>query len=258
MDAAPRMPCLFVSHGTPLLLDDARWAGELRAWAAAIPKPTSALVISAHWVQSTGSKPMLGSIWTSPLTYDFKGLPKRYYEFSYKPPAARALNERMGKLLEVDHTPARGFDAATYVPMAAMYPAADVPVLEMSLPSLEIPALVELGRKLAPLRDEGVLVVGSGVLVHNDRALSFRAGEPPPAWAKDFDGWITQVIQKRDVAALAAFRKAPGARMALPTVEHFAPIAVALGASLAHDEPVTFPITGFAYGSLSRRSVQFG
>ena len=256
MDATPRMPCLFVSHGTPLLLDDRRWVGELRAWAEAIPRPTSVLVISAHWVEP---KVMLGNIWNIPLQHDFKGFPKRYYEVTYGPPGARALNERMKTLLpDVDHTPARGFDSATYVPMAAMYPAADIPVLEMSLPSLEVPALVELGRKLAPLRDEGVLVVASGVLVHNDRTFSFRAGEPPPPWAKDFDAWVAQVVAKRDAAALATFRKAPGARMALPTVEHFAPLAVALGASLGHDEPVTFPITGFAYGSLSRRSVQFG
>jgi len=142
--------------------------------------------------------------------------------------------------------------------MAAMYPAADIPVLEMSLPSLEVPALVDLGRKLAPLRDEGVLIVASGVLVHNDRSFSFRAGEPPPPWAKEFDAWVAQVLPARDATALAGFRKAPGARMAHPTVEHFVPLAVALGASLDRDEAVKFPITGFAYGSLSRRSVQFG
>jgi 4,5-DOPA dioxygenase extradiol len=255
MDATPRMPCLFVSHGTPLLLDDPRWVGELRAWAEALPRPRSVLVISSHWVES---KLILGSTWNVPLLHDFKGFPKRYYEVTYAPPGARELNERVGKLLEVDHTPSRGLDSATYVPMAAMYPAADIPVLEMSLPSLEVPALVELGRKLAPLRDEGVLIVASGALVHNDRTLSFRAGEPPPQWAKEFDAWIAQVLPGRDATALAAFRKAPGARMAHPTVEHFVPLAVALGASLDRDEPVKFPITGFAYGSLSRRSVQFG
>ncbi len=256
MDATPRMPCLFVSHGTPLLLDDKRWVGELRAWAEAIPKPTSVLVISAHWMEP---KVTLGNIWNMPLLHDFKGFPKRYYEVTYSSPRARALNERMAQLLpDVDHTPSRGFDSATYVPMAAMYPAADIPVLEMSLSSLEVPPLVELGRKLAPLRDEGVLIVASGVLVHNDKAMSFRAGEPAPPWAKDFDAWIAEILRKRDAAALAGFRKAPGARMAHPTVEHLLPVAVALGASLGNDEAVTFPITGFAYGSLSRRSVQFG
>jgi 4,5-DOPA dioxygenase extradiol len=257
MDAASRLPSLFVSHGTPLLLDDTRWAGELRAWAERLPRPRSILVISAHWVEK---QPTLGSIWNVPLLYDFKGLPKRYYEVTYDPPAARELNERMKTVFdpEVDHTPSRGFDSGAYVPVAAMYPAADIPVLQMSLSSLEVPALVEVGRKLAPLRDEGVLIVASGVLVHNDRTLSFRAGEPPPPWAKDFDAWVARVVPGRDAGALAGFRKAPGARMAQPTVEHFAPLAVALGASLDADEAVTFPITGFAYGSLSRRSVQFG
>src|SRR5580693_396915 len=118
MDATPRMPCLFVSHGTPLLLDDKRWVGELRAWAEAIPKPTAVLVVSAHWVEP---KVTLGNIWNMPLLHDFKGFPKRYYELTYSSPKARELNERMKVLLpDVDHTPSRGFDSATYVPMAAM------------------------------------------------------------------------------------------------------------------------------------------
>lgn len=259
MDVAPRMPTLFVSHGTPLLLDEKRWVGELRAWAERLPRPRSILVVSGHWVEG---KPTIGSVWGVPLLHDFERFPKRYYEVTYPFPPGRELNDRLKALLEpdVDHSVNRGLDSGAYVPIMAMYPAADIPVLQMSLSSLEVPPLVDMGRKLAPLRDEGVLIVASGVLVHNDRTLSFRAGELTPPWAKEFDAWITGVLGKRDAAALAGFRKAPGSRMAVPTAEHLLPVALALGASLGvqGEESVTFPVTGFAYGSLSRRSVQFG
>jgi 4,5-DOPA dioxygenase extradiol len=253
-----RLPCVFAGHGTPLMLDDARWRGEMKAWADAMPRPQSVLVLSGHWVEA---KLVRGSFWKHPLKHDFEGLPKRYYELSYETPSARPLFERLANLYgepPLGSSTIRSLDSSAYVPLMAMYPEADVPVLQMALPSLEVPALVELGRTLSPLRDEGVLVMASGVLVHNDRTFSFRGGEPPPPWAKDFDAWVSQVLTRRDAGALATFRKAPGAKMAHPTPEHLVPVAVALGASLPHEETVSFPLTGFAFGSLDRRCVQFG
>ena len=254
------MPAVFVAHGSPLLRDDAAWTGELRRWADAMPKPKAILVLSAHWVTEGVS---LGSSVLMPLNHDFTGLPKPYYDVKYSPRFASDLQTRLHELLDpagpVTDVAAHGLDHGVYVPLVAMYPDADVPVLQMSVPGLTIEPLVELGKRLAPLRDEGVLVMGSGFLTHNPRAISYRKGEPPPAWAREFDVWAMQVLEKRDVAALARFRqKAPGVKMALPTVEHFVPVAVALGASLGREEPVTFPITGWAYGCMSKRSVQFG
>jgi 4,5-DOPA dioxygenase extradiol len=135
-----------------------------------------------------------------------------------------------------------------------------VPVLQVSLPSLEPAALLELGRALAPLREEGYLVMGSGFLTHNMRAIDFDGSiSKPPSWASDFDAWCNDALARRDADAIAAYReKAPGVRMSLPTHEHFVPVVVAMGASLGIDEPVKFPIEGFTYGSFTKRSVQFG
>ena len=130
----------------------------------------------------------------------------------------------------------------------------------MSLPTLEPAELFRLGRTLAPLRKEGILIVGSGFLTHNLRSMDFRPNAPPPTWAKEFDAWTADVLARRDVDALLAYReRAPGVRQALPTHEHFVPVVVALGAAI-DDATATpsFPISGFTYGTATRRSVQFG
>jgi 4,5-DOPA dioxygenase extradiol len=258
-EASARMPSVFVAHGSPLLLDDAKWVAELRAWADALPRPQAILAVCAHWVQEPIA---VSSVLPVKLVYDFAGFPRKYYEVKYAPPGPHKLRTRVHELLDSDgpvFDAPRGLDHGVYVPLIAMYPDADIPVLELSMPTLEMEPLVELGRKLAPLRDEGVLIMGSGFLVHNLREVSFRGNVAPPKWATAFDGWAKLAIEKRDVDALVHFHKrGPDARMALPTVEHFVPLGVALGASLGTDEPVTFPITGFAYGSMTKRSVQFG
>ncbi|MBI4953262.1 MAG: dioxygenase [Myxococcales bacterium] len=256
---AGRMPVLFLAHGSPLLRDDARWVDELGRWARALPRPRAVLVLSAHWLDAPLS---VGATRPVPLLHDFYGFPRRYSEVRYPAPGAPELAARVRVLAAaagpVGEDPERGLDHGAYVPLVAMYPEADVPVLQVSLPSLEPAELVALGRRLAPLRDEGVLVVGSGFLTHNMRAVAWDGGAPP-SWATDFDAWCAEVLAARDVDRLARYRElAPGVRQALPTHEHFAPVAVALGASLDHAERASFPIEGFTYGSFTKRSVQFG
>ncbi len=254
------MPTIFVAHGAPPLLDDERWVAELSGWARALPRPTSVLMLSAHWE----ARPItLGATDTSPLVYDFYGFPARYYEQQYPAPGApglaRRFREAVGSAQPVVDEPSRGLDHGAYVPLVAMYPAADVPVLQASLPSLDPAELVALGRRLAPLRHEGVLIVGSGFLTHNLRAIDDRPDAPVPHWASEFDAWAGDALVRRDVDALVDYRKrAPGVRLALPTHEHFVPVLVALGASLDGSDPVRFPIEGFWLGSMTRRSVQFG
>ena len=138
-----------------------------------------------------------------------------------------------------------------------MYPAADVPVLQMSMPRLDARELFELGRALAPLRDEGVLVFGSGFLTHN-MSYAFRPGIPP--WAREFDAWVADALSRFDTEALIGFQKrAPAARTALPTWEHYAPVLIAAGAAADERPRTTFPITGFwMVGAFTKRSVQFG
>jgi 4,5-DOPA dioxygenase extradiol len=256
--AGEKMPAIFLAHGSPFLLDDAEWKKELAAWARVLPRPRSILMVSAHWLDA----PMtLGATTTVPLTYDFYGFPPAYYQVKYPAPGAPELAARVRALVTgpVKDAPARGLDHGAYVPLVPMYPDADVPVLQMSIPTMDPAALLALGRSLAPLRDEGVLVVGSGFLTHNMHALDFEGARGIPAWAREFDEWNATAIGKRDVDALVQYRtRAPGVASALPTHEHYVPMLVALGASIDRAEATTFPITGFTYGSFTKRSVQFG
>jgi 4,5-DOPA dioxygenase extradiol len=253
-----RIPPIFLAHGSPYLLDDAAWVAELAAWAKALPRPKSVLMVSAHWE----NKPLtLGATRTVPLVYDFYNFPEKYYRVQYPAPGAPALAARVRELLggtqKVIDAPDRGLDHGAYVPLAAMYPKADVPVLQISLPTMNPPELFALGRALAPLRKEGTLIVGSGFLTHNLGAMTPR-GAPPPAWSKEFDAWCADTLARRASDELIDYRyAAPHVKKALPTHEHFVPVLVAHGAAVDDAAAVTFPITGFT-GGLTRRSVQFG
>jgi len=265
-------PSIFLAHGSPLLVDDTVWMAELARWAGDMPRPKSILALSAHWLDEVEDAVTIGATRTVPLIYDFYNFPRRYYEMTYEAPGAPHLAERVralvGRRWTVKDAPARGLDHGVYVPLLGMYPAADVPVLQVSIPSMDPATLVELGRALAPLRDEGTLIVASGSLTHNLETLG-RNGTgslrlqglegPTPRWASDMDAWCAEVLGARDADALVAYRRlAPSVEMAHPTPEHFVPVCVALGASLDRDERTRFPISGFVYGSISKRSVQFG
>jgi len=260
MTALPtRTPVIFAAHGAPVLLDDAGWMAELAAWAEAMPTPASILMVSAHWEKRPTT---LGATRTVPLVYDFYGFPERYYQARYPAPGAPKLAARVRELLRqkdiaVADDPERGLDHGAYVPLVAMYPGAEVPVLQVSMPGLDTGALFRLGQALAPLRDEGVLVFGSGFLTHNMR-YAFRPGIPQ--WASEFDAWAADALQRFDVDALLDFQtRAPAARVALPTWEHYAPLLVAAGTVSDQRPPTAFPITGWWMdGAFTKRSVQFG
>jgi 4,5-DOPA dioxygenase extradiol len=256
---AGRMPVIFAAHGAPILLDDPGWMAELAAWAQGMPRPASILMVSAHWEQRPTT---LGATHTVPLTYDFSGFPARYYRTEYPAPGAPGLAARVRDLLgrtnlAVAEAPARGLDHGAYVPLVAMYPDADVPVLQVSMPGLDAPGLFRLGQALAPLRDEGVLLFGSGFLTHNMR-FAFRPGTP--RWATEFDAWAADALARFDVDALLDFQsRAPAAKTALPTWEHYAPVLVAAGAAADRPPQISFPITGWWMdGAFTKRSVQFG
>jgi 4,5-DOPA dioxygenase extradiol len=253
------MPVIFAAHGAPVLLDDAVWMAELAVWARAMPAPRSILMVSAHWEQRPAT---LGATQPAPLVYDFSGFPPRYYQTRYAAPGAPELAARVralltGRAIAVGDDPGRGLDHGAYVPLVAMYPAADVPVVQLSLPALDTRELFALGEALAPLRDEGVLIFGSGFLTHNMQ-YAFRPGVPQ--WALDFDAWTAASLAQFDVDALLDFgTRAPAARLALPTWEHFAPVLVAAGAVAGGPPATTFPIAGWWMDSaFTKRSVQFG
>jgi 4,5-DOPA dioxygenase extradiol len=258
--AAPeRMPALYLSHGAPPLADDPVWPDELAAWAAGLPRPKAILMVSAHWEEAPLA---IGATETVPLVYDFWGFPEPYYQVTYTAPGAPALAEDVRKLLRgaghpVRDVPDRGLDHGAYVPLVEMFPAADVPVLQVSMPTLEPEKLLEIGRRLAPLRDEGVLIVGSGFFTHNLAALRHPA-DRPPSWSTEFDDWGNRALDAQDVDALLDFqRTAPAGRLAHPRTEHFAPLFVTLGAAESELGSQRSIIEGFWMG-LAKRSIQLG
>lgn len=253
-----RMPSVFISHGAPPLVDDETWVSQLEQLAVDLPRPRAILVVSAHW---EAAPLMLGATEPVPLVYDFGGFPQRFYEVTYDAPGAPDLAERVRRSLpdttHVERTD-RGLDHGAYVPLTVMYPDADVPVLQMSLPTLEPDALIDLGRRLAPLREEGVLILGSGFTTHGLPFLTRQHWQDtqaaPPGWSAEFDSWADEQLRAGDVEALAAFRdRAPGMPYAHPTIEHFAPMFVTLGAADDAERPPHQPIDGFWMG-LAKRS----
>ncbi|HSK24495.1 MAG TPA: class III extradiol ring-cleavage dioxygenase [Egicoccus sp.] len=256
-----RLPALYLSHGAPPLVDDTLWTRQLRQWAQDLPRPTQILIVSAHW---ESAPLMLGATETVPLVYDFGGFAPRYYQATYPAPGAPELADRIEGLLPVtEHVaraPTRGLDHGAYVPLSVMYPQADIPVLQMSLPTFDPQRLLELGHRLRPLRDEGVLIVGSGFTTHG---LPFLTREhwssttaAPPGWSREFDAWTAEALARGDVEELAAFRdRAPGMPYAHPTVEHFAPMFVTLGAASDPEQAPEQVVDGFWMG-LAKRSFQ--
>jgi 4,5-DOPA dioxygenase extradiol len=258
-DTLATMPALYLGHGAPPLVDDETWTSQLARWAAELPKPKEILMVSAHWE----SAPLtLGATADAvPLTYDFYGFPERYYRMTYPSPGAPDLARRVGALMPdtepVHEQPDRGLDHGAYVPLMVMYPEADIPVLQMSMPTLDPQRLFDLGQRLRPLRDEGVLIVGSGFLTHGLPFLrDWSPNATPPGWSKDFDDWAREALDRGDVDELMAFReKAPGMPYAHPTVEHFAPLFVTLGAATDPEDSPDTEIEGFFLG-LAKRSIQ--
>ncbi len=259
MAAMTPMPALYIGHGAPPLLDDPVWSGQLAAWSAALPRPAGILIVSAHWESAPVS--LSATAPGTPLVYDFWGFPARYYSKTYATPDASALAARVAAVLPgtepVHQHASRGLDHGAWVPLKIMYPAADVPVVQMSLPTHDPERLLDLGRRLAPLRDEGILVVGSGFLTHGLPFLTdMSLGATPPGWSVEFDAWAGEALARGDVDELAAYRdRAPGMPYAHPTVEHFVPIFVALGAATDADAPGDQRIEGYWMG-LSKRSLQ--
>lgn len=260
-DAAVRLPALYLGHGAPPLLEDPEWVAQLSGWAQAMPRPRRILIVSAHWQTA----PMaLSATHRVPLVYDFYGFPRHYYEMTYDAPGAPDLATDVKALMPASEPvlerETRGLDHGAWVPLKAMYPDADIPVLQLSMPDLDPAHLFEVGRRLAPLRDDGTLIVGSGFMTHGLPFIHEYMGHTgiAPAWSVDFDRWAAEALARGDLDSLFAFReKAPGMPYAHPTVEHLAPLFVTLGASARPDSAPKTTIEGFWWG-LSKRAFEAG
>jgi 4,5-DOPA dioxygenase extradiol len=252
------MPALYIGHGAPPLLDDPVWSGEMRALAASLPRPKAILIISAHWESAPLALSASGP--GTELVYDFGGFDPKYYRMRYDTPAATGLADRVTRMMpdsdRVHQHASRGLDHGAWVPLKIMYPEADIPVLQMSLPTQDPDQLLALGTRLRELRDEGVLIIGSGFLTHGLPFLrEFRIDAEAPGWSRDFDRWAAEALARGDVAELAAFRdRAPGMPYAHPTVEHYPPLFVTLGAASDPEAPGDQVIEGYWMG-LSKRSL---
>ena len=251
------MPALYIGHGAPMLLDDPLWTSQLRGVAANLPKPKAILIVSAHWESEPVTLSAPGA--ATPLIYDFGGFDPKYYRMTYETPDATELTQMVAKLMpdnEPVHQSNRGLDHGAWVPLKVMYPDADIPVLQMSMPTSDPEGLMALGKRLQTLRDQGVLIIGSGFMTHGLPFLrDWRIDATAPGWSADFDTWAAEALANGDVDTLAKFKeKAPGMPYAHPTVEHFTPLFVTLGAaSVAEAAPDTL-IDGYFMG-LSKRSI---
>ena len=252
-----KTPALYIGHGAPPLLDDPLWSSQLAAWANELERPSAILVVSAHWE----SAPLtIGSTsGQTPLIYDFGGFAPKYYNLQYRAPGAPDLATRIKGLMSerVAEQPNRGLDHGAYVPLLKMFPNADIPVLQMSIPTQDPEKLFKIGQQLAPLRDEGVLIIGSGFLTHGLPFLrDFSIDATPPGWSDEFDLWAQEVLSRGAVDELMNYKVlAPGMPYAHPTVEHFAPIFITLGAATQADAAPDTAIDGYWMG-LSKRSFQ--
>ncbi len=253
------LPALYLGHGAPPLLDDPGWMGQLAAWAHALPKPRGILIVSAHWEAAPLmlSAPGAGT----PLVYDFGGFAPRYYTLTYRTPDASALAREVASLMPgtspVHQHPSRGLDHGAWVPLKVMYPLADVPALQLSLPTQDPARLLGLGARLRPLREAGVLIAGSGFLTHGLPFVTREmiAGGVVPGWSADFDQWAAEALGRGDIEALAGYRKAPGMPYAHPTADHFLPLFVTLGAASDPSAPAETVIDGYWMG-FAKRSFQ--
>lgn len=255
------MPAIYLSHGAPPLFDDAVWIDQLFSWAQQLPRPTGILVVSAHWEKAPLSltSPAAGT----PLVYDFAGFADRYFRMTYPTPdahdLARLVAANLPRTERLHQHAQRGLDHGAWVPLKIMYPHADVPALQLSMPTHDPARLYALGRALRPLREEGVLIIGSGYMTHG---LPFMTSDmwlhnSVPTWSADFDAWAAAALSVGDLDELSNYRsRAPGVRFAHPTVEHFTPLFVTLGAAQdGSSDAVNTTVEGYQFG-LSKRSFQ--
>ncbi len=252
------MPALFLAHGNPMnALADNAFTRSLSALAADLPRPRAALVVSAHWL-TRGTHVLTAA---EPRTiHDFGGFPPELYAIEYPAPGSPSGAKRVAELLpEVVPDDTWGLDHASWAILRHMWPDADVPVFELSL-DIRAPAdhHWELGHRLAPLRDLGVLVVGSGNMVHSFAGIDWEPDAAPRPWAVEFDAWVADALVRGDQEALVHYETAGQmARLSVPTNDHYLPMLYAAAMRTADDE-VTFTHTGIDMASMSMRCVRFG
>lgn len=257
----PKMPALFIGHGSPMnAIEGNAFSRRWQALGKELGKPKAILCVSAHWL-SAGT-------WVThmerPQTiHDFYGFPQELHEVQYPAPGSPQLAEQLQALSKYPKIQADdkswGLDHGTWSILHQMYPEADVPVVQLSIDMSEPPAFhFELGKTLRALREQGVLILGSGNIVHNLRRIDWDKPLQGADWALEFDNWVKERLQARDFKALTEeFRKSRAGELSVPTPDHYLPLLYVLGASDDKDT-LNFEVEGCDMGSISMRSLSFG
>ena len=259
MTSALRMPILFIGHGSPMnAIEETPFTAEWRKIAMTIPRPKAILCISAHW-ETDGT--MVTAMKFPRTIHDFYGFPEELYQIQYPAPGSPELANRVVELLgsaEVKLDESWGLDHGTWSLLRRMYPEADIPVIQLSLDRNKSPhEQVTMAKQLLPLRDEGVLIIGSGNIVHSLGLIRWHDNTPYP-WALEFNTLATGLIIAGETDRLTDYQSlGDAARLSIPTNEHYLPLLYALALRTPED-PVSFIADQVVLGSLSMQSVRIG
>ena len=255
------MPAIFFGHGNPM--NTLRRNAFTASWAAvgaSVPRPKAVLSVSAHWYIGATAVTAMAK---PPTIHDFGGFPQRLYEFQYPAPGTPDLASHVRDLLAplpVTLDQQWGLDHGAWSVLAHVFPRADIPVVQLSIDATQpAESHYKIGQRLAPLRDEGVLVIGSGNLVHNLSAYIWREPDREPYdWALRFEQRVRQLLVAGDDTSLIAYESlGPDAMLSCPTPDHYLPLLYVIGLRRESD-PVTFPVEGFDGGSMSMLAVRIG
>lgn len=256
-----RMPSLFIGHGSPMnAIQDNAFTRTLSKLGRELPRPNAILCVSAHWM-SEGT--WITGMERPKTIHDFYGFPKELFDIEYPAPgnpdmAKAILNEVNDPRIHLD-TETWGLDHGTWSVLRHMYPKADIPVLQLSVYMAQ-PAQYhfKLGKELAKLRDKGILVVGSGNIVHNLKEIKWEEGASSYEWAVEFDQWAKEKLIKRDFVALQEdFLKSEAGKMSVPSMDHYYPLLYTLGTG-SEKEELKFEYEEMQNGSISMRCLSFG
>jgi 4,5-DOPA dioxygenase extradiol len=263
---APKMPILFIGHGSPMnIISDNKFTQDLNNLVKNLPKPKAILVISAHWLTS-GTRVLCSEY--PKLIYDFYGFPKELYEIDYSSPGSPELATLICDVLksyDVKCDYEWGYDHASWSILKHIYPNADIPVLEFSLDYgfnrwnlKSIEYHYQLAKNLAFLREQEVLIIGSGNIVHNLGIIDYNVDAPIMEWAKQLDEIIKNCLNDHNHQKLINFEKMGDvAKMGIPTWDHYLPLIYII-ALQEKDETIKFIHEGFQHGSVSMRCIQIG
>ena len=258
---AQRMPAVFIGHGNPMnTLERNRYTQAWQGLGRALPRPRAILAISAHWYIGHTAVTAMAQ---PPTIHDFGGFPEALFQYQYPAPGEPELAARVGDLLaplpvSLDQSE-WGLDHGTWSVLAHLYPEADVPVVQLAIDRSKPHQFhYDLGQRLKPLRDDGVLILGSGNVVHNLRRIKFAPNAPAEDWAVSFEGDVRRALESRHHPALIDYPGlGPAARLAVPTPEHYLPLLYVIGAQ-DEDESVQIPVDGIDLGTISMLSAVVG